>query len=299
MPTGHTEPGEPLPTPPGTPPLGIPWLGAPPAPTPPALLNATHLPPTPGLEALEQHPWVPPCCRAAPPPSGAHRGLGPAGGGDTDPHMLRKDGPPPPGLIWTSAIHPSPGRAGWALGASTPPASGSSLPWGGHTPPKTPHSPQGPAPPPGGPWLELFSHHTGPKPAPSQEGGGGPCCRGGECVWGGHMPTVGGTGPGTATPPRSPGWLCQGAAGPPPRHTLPPRFAPAPPPQPASVSPPPLPMSASGCTGTRWGGCSPTAWQRPGHARCCVGAQQLKLGCSNTGMFHHGDAPGAARGQRG
>lgn len=208
MPTGRIEPGETPGTPPGTP---VPSARSPPLP-PPSRLTPPISPP--GPEALEQHLWVPPVAEQSP-PSGARRGLGPAGGGTQtptcsgrmDPPLQDRYGPPP----HTPQSIPVQAGLGGLWVPTSPPAPGSSLPWGGHTtphPPTTPHSPQGTAPP-GGTLLGAFFSPNRTKTSSKPGSRGGP-------AGGGDMPAVGGTAPAPPPPPRTPRWPCPGAAGPPP-----------------------------------------------------------------------------------
>ncbi|KAK2543466.1 hypothetical protein Q9966_002851 [Columba livia] len=206
-----------------------------------------------------------PPCRAAPPPQRCLRGARccRGGGTQTPTRSGRMDPPPHPGPSRT----PHPTRQGWGGPWVPAPQSGSNLPWGGgggHPPPNPPNSPLHPA----GPFTppsELFSHQTGPKPAPgwgSHEGG---TFRG----WG-HRPRHC-----HPPPPRSPGWPCQGAAGPPPHTHTATRFAP----QPASVPPPPTPSRhQNGDKPAKFG--DRGTWGRTRGDTMAPDPQRPKVGCA-------------------
>lgn len=162
--------------PPNSPPT---HLGSPPAP-----LNAPHPLPPPQV-------WK---CSAAPmgDPDGGAAPLGWGGRscrrGHTDPHTLRKDGPPPAGPDGSPLpVHPSPwAEEGGPATPAFPPTPTALFRVGAlHCPP--------------GPRLGFLSHQTGPNPAPSRGCGRHPTLGGGGGH--GHLPlSPPGTTPWAAAP---------------------------------------------------------------------------------------------------
>lgn len=171
--------------------------------------------------------------------------------GHTDPHTLRKDGPPPAGPDGSPLpVHPSPwAEEGGPATPAFPPTPTALFRVGAlHCPP--------------GPRLGFLSHQTGPNPAPSRGCGRHPTLGGG-----------GGTWPPPPVPPRyHPMGGCARASGTLSTHTLPLRSARPPP---ASVSP------------FLWvPGAAP-----PQHGHSCMDMEWLHIGCAGIGMNWDQDAP--------